>query len=100
MKNTSKALNVSEKFKKDALNSIVAIGIMFLVGSCITVILVSNDLRSLKPKKEKIRTFNNNGVVNNNQLTRTVTLTDTKKRNTDTTLTKTVVRHNKRERSE
>jgi hypothetical protein len=53
--------------KRDILNSIMSIGIMFLVGGCVTLILISDDLRSTKTKKENIRFLINTSVVNNNQ---------------------------------
>jgi len=67
--------------KKDFLNSIVAIALMFLVGGCMTMVLVytsqTDDLRSLKPKKEKIRSLSNASVVNNNQTPTPVNKLDT-----------------------
>lgn len=66
--------------KSDLLNTVVSIAIMFLVGSCMMMVLVvesNDDSRSLKPKKEINKNQSSNtSVVNNNQTPTSVNLLD------------------------
>ncbi|AXH78088.1 MAG: hypothetical protein [Microviridae sp.] len=56
--------------KKDLLNTLMTLLLMFLVGGCMGVLVIyqsNEDLRRLNSKKEKKTTSNNNDVANSNQ---------------------------------
>lgn len=51
--------------KKDILNTIISLGLMFLVGGCCLVLVINES--NHKTSNQKIRTLNHNDVVTNSQ---------------------------------